>query len=215
MDRLLPLTGAPVSAVDRLTYLKDTQELIKELLVLSKQRMAARRNRDPPVFQPNDLVYLSTRGLNIRSQKCKHLRDQNLGPFRVVERVGLNSYRLHLPKGMQLHPVFHCDLLTPSQSSTPSRAQPTDIEGDEQEYPIDYIADVKVDSWPRRRGPYLQFLTHFVGYDAPEWMLLEQVDDCEQLSTFLQTDVWENFARGEVYHKFQRDRPNRDIKILK
>ena len=29
VDRLLPLTRAPVSAVDRLTYLKDTRELIK------------------------------------------------------------------------------------------------------------------------------------------------------------------------------------------
>jgi len=33
-------------------------------------------------------------------------------------------------------------------------------------------------------GPYLHILTHFVSFDIPEWLLLEQVDDCEQLSTF-------------------------------
>ena len=33
-------------------------------------------------------------------------------------------------------------------------------------------------------GLYLQFLTHFVGYDVPKWMLLEQVDDCEQYMYF-------------------------------
>jgi hypothetical protein len=42
-----------------------------------------------------------------------------------------------------------------------------------------------MDNWPRRRGLYLQFLTHFVSFDISEWLLLEQVDDCEELSIFL------------------------------
>ena len=51
------------------------------------------------------------------------------------------------------------------------RQQPDKIESDQNEYAIDYISKVKIASWPNRRGPYLQFLTH-VGYDVPEWMLL-------------------------------------------
>ena len=47
-----------------------------------------------------------------------------------------------------------------------------------------YISDDKIDNWPRTRGHCLQFLTHFVSFDIPKWMLLEQVDDCEQLSFF-------------------------------
>ena len=35
---------------------------------------------------------------------------------------------------------------------------------------------------------YCIFLTRFVSFDIPEWMLLEQVDDCEQLSIFLNTE---------------------------
>jgi hypothetical protein len=53
------------------------------------------------------------------------------------------------------------------------------IECDHEEYAIDYISDVKIDNWPRSRGPYLQFLTHFVSFDILEWLLLEQVEDCE------------------------------------
>ncbi len=34
-------------------------------------------------------------------------------------------------------------------------------------------------------GPYLQFLTHFVSFDIPEWLLLEQVDECELLCELL------------------------------
>jgi hypothetical protein len=57
------------------------------------------------------------------------------------------------------------------------------------EYAIEYISDAKVVNWSNRRGPYLRFLTHFVGYDVPEQMLLEQEDDCEQLLVFLSLDV--------------------------
>ena len=46
------------------------------------------------------------------------------------------------------------------------------LEGDHEEYLVDYISDVKIDNWPRRRGHYLEFLTHGVSFDIPEWMLL-------------------------------------------
>ena len=47
-----------------------------------------------PIFQPGDLVYLSTKGLHIRSQKCKHLRDQKLCPYKVVSNVVITAYTL-------------------------------------------------------------------------------------------------------------------------
>jgi hypothetical protein len=87
--------------------------------------------------------------------------------------------------------VFHCDLLSKASTSTPLRRRPAKIESDHNEYAIDFISDVKVDNWPSRRGPNLQFLTHFGRYNVPEWMLLEQVDDCEQLSVFLSSYVWD------------------------
>ena len=83
--------------------------------------MAASSTRTAPIFQPGDLVYLSTKGLHIRSQKCKHLREQKLGPYKVISKVDINSYKLLLPKGCPLHPVFHCDLLSHATSSTSPR----------------------------------------------------------------------------------------------
>ena len=55
------------------------------------------------------------------------------------------------------------------------------IESVHVEYAVDYISDVKIDNLPRRRGPYLRFLTRFVSFDIPEWLLLGQVDDCQLL----------------------------------
>ena len=70
-------------------------------------------------------------------------------------------------------------------------------------------------NWPNRRGPYLQFLTHFVGYNVPEWMLLEQVDDCEHLSVFLSSDVWAQFSQTQSYIQFKTRHPARDVDLQK
>ena len=94
--------------------------------------------------------------------------------------------------------MFHCDLLFKASNSTLLRHRPDEIESDHNEYAIDLISDAKVDNWTNRRGLYLQFLTHFVGYDVPEWMLLEQVDDCEQRSVFLLSDIWAQFSQTHL-----------------
>jgi hypothetical protein len=78
-DHLLPLSGNTAEAADKLTMIADIKDVVYELIKLSKERMAARSTRSAPLFQPREYVYLSTKGLHIRSQKCKHLRDQRLG----------------------------------------------------------------------------------------------------------------------------------------
>ena len=89
--------------------------------------------------------------------------------------------------------MFYCDLLSQATSSTSLRPRQVEIEGDHDEYVVDFVLDVKIDNWPRRRCPYLQFYTHFVSFDIHEW-ILEQVDDCEQLSIFLNTEKWNVFS---------------------
>jgi hypothetical protein len=89
-----------------------------------------------------------------------------------MAKVGMTSYRIFLPDGCSLHPMFHCDLLSHTTITTSLRSHQAEIEGDMEEYAINYIDDVKLDNWPRRRGPYLQFLTYFANFDTPKWMLL-------------------------------------------
>ncbi len=111
-DRLLPLTGAPVAIAHRLNELANVREVVREFFARSMQRMAARSFRLAPTFVVGDFVFLLSKEILIHSQKCKHLRDQRPAPYQVIEKVGLKSYRLKLPQGCRLHPVFRCDLLS-------------------------------------------------------------------------------------------------------
>jgi hypothetical protein len=70
VDRLLPMVGATVDAADRSTLIANIRDVVNQLLKLSKERMAARSTMTATIFQPGDLVYLSTKGLHIRSHKC-------------------------------------------------------------------------------------------------------------------------------------------------
>ena len=51
--------------------------------------------------------------------------------------------------------------------------------------------------------------------DIPEWILLEQVDDCDQLSNFLASEKWEVFTTGNDYLEFISKYPIRIIVVHK
>jgi hypothetical protein len=42
-------------------------------------------------------------------------------------------------------------------------------------------------------------------------MLLEQVDDCEQLSVFLSSNVWAQFSQTHAYIQVKARHPARDV----
>ncbi len=65
-DRLLPLTDSPTDASNRLTNIVEIRDAINQLLILSKDRMAARSTRSPSIFHIGNPVCLSTSGLHIR-----------------------------------------------------------------------------------------------------------------------------------------------------
>ncbi len=61
----------------------------------------------------------------------------------------------------------------------------------------------------------MQFLTRFVSFDIPECVLLEQVDECEQLYIFLNSEKWTNFSEGEDFLDFADKFPMRKVTIDK
>ena len=97
----------------------DTSEkvsLIRQRLLTahSRQKSYADVRRRPLEFEVGDHVFLKVmpkRGV-VRFGKCRKLSPRFIGPFEILERVGIIAYQLALPPSMScVHEVFHVSML--------------------------------------------------------------------------------------------------------
>ena len=101
-------TESVVSFIRRIT---SDWELARENLKRSvglQQKYYDRKHRDI-TFKVGELVLLSTRNLKMKGTPGK-LQRRFVGPFRVIETIGQQAYRLSLPDDWKIHPVFHVSL---------------------------------------------------------------------------------------------------------
>ncbi len=77
-------------------------------------KQQADRHRKEKEYAEGDWVYLKLqpyRQSSVAIRKNIKLSARYFGPFKIVERVGLVAYRLLLPEGLRMHPMFHVLLL--------------------------------------------------------------------------------------------------------
>ncbi|MBW0504196.1 hypothetical protein O181_043911 [Austropuccinia psidii MF-1] len=103
------------------TKIQSVQQDFKRELEVSINRFkryADKSRASPPVFNPGDMVWLSSK--NIKSTRpTKKLSKRWLGDFPILKKVSNHAYHLKLPsKWKSIHPVFHISLLEPVKTST-------------------------------------------------------------------------------------------------
>ena len=96
-------------------------ELIRKILLMaqSRQKSYADTRRRPLEFEVGDHVFLKVMPKRrvVRFGKRGKLSSRYIGPFEVLERVGIVAYRLALPSSLSsVHNVFHVSML---QNYTP------------------------------------------------------------------------------------------------
>lgn len=96
--------------------MKKLLEYGRNILINSREAMRteANKHRKDVTYNVGDRVWLSSE--NIQTiRPCKTLKDKQLGPYRIIERVGV-SYRLKLLKSIKQHNVFSPQVLRPYAS---------------------------------------------------------------------------------------------------
>ena len=133
--------------------------------------MKAAYERNKPTaheFKPGDLVGLSAKDIHIHQPSPK-LGPRQLGPFKVLDKIGELDYRLELPHWLKIHNVFHVSLLEPHHPNpfpTRDSPPPPPIEVDDSlEWEVDEILDSRLN----RRRRRFEYLVSWSGYHDPTW----------------------------------------------
>ena len=142
-------------------------------------------------YRVGDLVLLSTRNLKMKGTPHK-LQKRFVGPFRVIETIGEQAYRLALPDEWKIHPVFHVSLLRDWKAVDVQEDQPVSQE-DAPEIEEPYWEIEKILRWRKFKNNkkiIKEYLVLWKGFPVEEatWIKPEQLIRPELLQQFLQED---------------------------
>jgi hypothetical protein len=114
-DEVIP-KGIKAFADQALQNLAEAHDSIIKARVFQTRNTNTHRGKEPTI-SPGDLVYLSTKNLNLPKGRARKLCPKYVGPYKVVKADPSNStYTLDLPVALQeqrIVPKFHVALLRP------------------------------------------------------------------------------------------------------
>jgi hypothetical protein len=140
--------GVP-AAEERAQHLRSVRETLEERWRKAQETQARsyNKNHTPKSYKVGDKVLLSLKNLKLRAPSRK-LAPRQQGPYRIIDLVGKQAYRLALPNEMsRIHNVFHVSLLEPWRTRDGSDEPPMPVELEEgaaPEYEVEVILKKRV-----------------------------------------------------------------------
>jgi hypothetical protein len=140
---------------------------------------------------------LNTQNLKLLNQPSKKFRSRFIGPYKIIEKISSQAYKLDLPLNMKVHPVFHIGLLKEFNSSLHGSELPDDIPssndfiyGDDT-FHVHSIIDHKIAPHPSTyaKGPALLFKVKWEGYDSSK-------DSWEPYINVKRTDCFNDYIKS-------------------
>lgn len=158
---------------------------VRQHLLRAQQRMKlqADKKHSDRQFAIGDSVFLKLQPYvqsSLAPRANSKLCFKYFGPFLIIDKIGAAAYKLKLPVGSSIHPVFHVSLLKPA-TSTLTQVSPTlpDIT-DALQVPEQFL---QRRMHPRGSGSVAQVLVKWSGIseDLSTW---EDIDHPKQLFPF-------------------------------
>lgn len=156
------------------------------LLAQAEQEHYANISQIPsPSYSPGDEVWLNAKNIH-RARPSQKLDAKNVGPFKIRRALSAEVFELELPPTMQIHPVFHTNLLSPTENDPlPGQKlepRPPVIAADgEHEVYVNSILDSRIN---KRRKNLLQYLVEWES-EEPTWESWEAITNASNaLSDF-------------------------------
>jgi hypothetical protein len=142
-DNLIPW------AEQRINELQNTRKEAQAALKIAQESMKIQRDRygdEGPDWKIGDLVYLDGKNLKLNYPTAK-LAPKRQGPLKIIEKIGMTSYKLKTPKYWRIHDVFHGALLTPyieTEAHRPNHLKPLPtLIDNEEEDEVEQIINVR------------------------------------------------------------------------
>lgn len=168
-------------AEDFVKHMQEVHVEVRKRLAISsnKYKQYADLHKRFVEFQPGDLVLIRLRPERFPKGVFQKLHHRRAGPFKILQKLGLNAYHLELPSNLQISPVFNIEDLTaynghmedPVLNSPPINI-PDYVKPKEE---IEAILDDQLVS--TRRGGYQKFMVKWRNRPLSDscWLQTEEV----------------------------------------
>ncbi|KAJ8617111.1 hypothetical protein MRB53_013297 [Persea americana] len=102
-------------AADQAKYIQKLHEQVRAQIIKQneKYRNNANKHRKPAAFKEGDLVWIHLRKERFPPGRYAKLKPRADGPFKVLQRIGENAYKIELPGDYSVSAPFNVADLSP------------------------------------------------------------------------------------------------------